>query len=144
MKPFDWGVGVVFVTGAASLIISNDSSAVRAADRTAPHRWQWPDPYNTARSLCLFKARAMASRLPKSLSALLQLKTAKFSAAASLCTKTVDVPLDRNVPGYKKPADHPADSSTTGKASATATSENKTYLWGRYNEMKKLVHGRSG
>ncbi|XP_078270161.1 5'-nucleotidase domain-containing protein 2-like [Rhinoraja longicauda] len=87
----------------------------------------------------------MASRLTKSLSALLQLKTARSSSAAPLCMKAADLPLDSNVSGYEKPpapnlSDHPADSSTTGKATATATSENKTYLWGRYNEMKKLVH----
>ncbi|XP_072928800.1 5'-nucleotidase domain-containing protein 2-like isoform X2 [Hemitrygon akajei] len=90
----------------------------------------------------------MASLLAKSLSALLQMKTMKCSAvklAVNYCSKAVDLPT---VSGCTAQAtqrghfDNPSDSSISDKpaAAATATSDNKTYLWARYNEMKKLVH----
>uniref|UniRef100_UPI00398F1EC4 5'-nucleotidase domain-containing protein 2-like isoform X1 n=1 Tax=Pristiophorus japonicus TaxID=55135 RepID=UPI00398F1EC4 len=90
----------------------------------------------------------MASLLAKSLSASLQWKATKFSAvnlAAGYCTKAANVPIETNVSGYEKraqapqhnPSVNPADFS---KPAATGKPENKTYLWGRYNEMKKLVY----
>ncbi|XP_062923666.1 5'-nucleotidase domain-containing protein 2-like isoform X3 [Mobula hypostoma] len=79
------------------------------------------------------------------LSALMQMKTMKCSAvklAVNYCTKAVDLPGCTAQATQHGHVDNPSDSSVSGKpvATATAASENKTYLWGRYNEMKKLVH----
>ncbi|XP_067855202.1 5'-nucleotidase domain-containing protein 2-like [Heptranchias perlo] len=93
----------------------------------------------------------MASLLAKSLSASLQWNTANFSAvnlAVGYCTKAIDVSFVSNVSGSEKraqapqpsPLGTPADSSITSRQTAPGKIENKTYLWGRYNEMKKLVY----
>ncbi|XP_048448654.1 5'-nucleotidase domain-containing protein 2-like, partial [Rhincodon typus] len=86
----------------------------------------------------------MARLFIKSLSASLHWKAVKFSAASlapGFCTKGVDVlPFESYEKRSQASRHSPADPIDASRPSTTGKIENKTYLWSRYNEMKKLVH----